>query len=122
MTPQGFQMMAAGVLEAMGASPSQIDAARKKWLDAPYRRGLQVYQDMNVRRFFAVKTFAAREAKNDYRTVLVLAWHRALIAAARAAPQAATEESMLEAAQAEFERQLDAMADPGFEPKHVNHG
>lgn len=114
MTPLGFQMMAAGVLEALGASPSQIDAARKQWLDAPYRRGLIVYPEMNVRRFFAVKAVAVREAKNDYKGVLILAWQHALIAAAKAAPQAATEESILEAAQVEFERQLDAMADPGF--------
>jgi lysophospholipase L1-like esterase len=119
MTPQGFQMMAAGILEAMGSSSSQIDAARKKWLDVPYRRSLMVYQDMNVRRFFAVKAFAAREAKGDYRTVLVLAWHRALITAAQAAPANASESSIREAAQVEFLKQLDALGDPACKLKNL---
>jgi hypothetical protein len=73
-----------------------------------------VYQEMNVRRFLAVKAVAAREAQNDYKGVLILAWQQTLIAAARAAPQDATDESILEALQAEFERQLGAMAAPGF--------
>jgi lysophospholipase L1-like esterase len=119
MNPRGDQMMATGVLKAMGLTEEQIAKAKEKWLDAAYRHPITVWRDMTVRQFEKAKAFAAKEKVEYVNNVLEPLWIRALVSAAKAAPAGADMKAVREAAQVQYGIDLDTLLESGLTIKDL---
>ncbi len=58
MNPRGNQMMAEGVLAALGLDEKQLDTAREKWLDTPNTVSLRANLQMSQRQYQKLEALA----------------------------------------------------------------
>jgi len=68
MAPQGDQMMAEGVLRALGLDDAQVAKAKAAWLDIPASTKLQINKTVSLKDYNKLAAAAAKEGLpvNEY--------------------------------------------------------